>query len=85
MTRVVAAIYRPDSESGWSNDDYFHASMSCNYKWNGHASLSPSTTRITDQYRVMQVWDVIQLGKTPCPECWVLTGYHAEDDVVAAL
>lgn len=80
MTRVHAAIYRPGPR-----DPYMHASMSCNYKWHGHASLFPSPTLIDHNYRVTTVWDASIKGKKSCPECWVPGGYDALNDIVAGL
>lgn len=78
MKKVVAAIYLPGK-----SDPYFHASMSCTHGHYKHTRLEPSMARITNRYRVMQVWDVVNLQKVPCPDCWSVGGYDALNDIVA--
>lgn len=78
MREVVPALY-----SISVHDPCFHASMSCRKAEIVYERSIKNLRNRADTYRVSQVWTAINMGKTPCRECWVNSGYDAENDPIA--
>lgn len=77
---VEAAIYLPGK-----SDPHMHASMSCDYSSSEYTGMRLGPARITPRYHVTSIWDALNKGKKPCPGCWTVGGYRAEDDIIAGM
>jgi hypothetical protein len=80
MSEVIPALYTPEKF-----DMLFHASMSCTKATITHDRTLKKLRKDAHTYRVTTHVRAFNIGKSPCPSCWVLNGFDALSDPIAML